>query len=1259
MSYTAKVNAQSLQLYLGICATGRAVASSTTLDTVAFGTIYNPRPSITFQPSDVGMPIAIVGGGPVDADMPPTNFVQGSLFHTTIAAYVSPTQVTLAAAPTTGIFNTGFATVILFRPCPFASDVSDVPTAFQFNSSIAPGTNDTLQFSVTRSLGGNEINPYIARFGALQLGQPVYFLSSDPAVGGIFGGYIDTLTTSSMPGVPSTPYSWSAQCVSYAALARRRVVPPAIPQVFTDAADTVFRKIVLDYCTDDGVSVSTTSAPIISIAAAVGANIGQLLDQVASLASDDTVAWYWTVDPWRNFVFTTRTATAAPWDVADGSDLFAGDTPYQQSVVQSHNQMANIAYSVGNQTLLNTLNVSLVGNGVAVTFNLPSNVGSAPIITLNSASQTVGVLGVDVGKDWYWAQGSAVITQDSGGAVLGTSDTLLVTYSPLVQAVAQSPNVGSLQSLQAIEGTSAQYEHVSTVSSPITPTNLLSMAEAYELEYGQPATTCQLYTLRPGLAAGQLQNIALPEAGIPSGAYLIATVQMTIFNNVILWQYTAFGGANIGDSLTPLVQFINRQTATLQIITPQVPITSAGIPSTSGNFAAGTSGAGGHPPLSFPSPVTAGHMIVVVGWRTGLGAGVSASDTQGNTYHNVIEAQGSPSPNGVVILYAFATANGPCTVTCATPPTSSPLNIVIAEIAGIDPDNPVDTSASNQATPPTLTVANQNNVVVTAMCMDSSANVPTVISPEILLGYVLGGGPASDGAGALAIVTAGTFTSSLASAATDPFYASVSFNRRASTSPPTQTTNVQGNPLGTVTNSLGALTSGDPVIGHGGSDVSIGSKTGVTTEFVTSSGAGTNGEPALWLTSGDLGAGTTGQLVPPGGSTGQVLTKNSGSDGDTEWATGGSSSPLTTKGDIFGFSSTDARIPVGTDGQVLTSDSSAAVGVSWKTPAAGGGIGVTVYSGLAGVSLSGATVYFSIGGGALASGTEADVSALMESSGTITGFGAKLSAALGTTLTVNNSVVLTWRKNGSATAVTCTITNPSTSAGDIAHSFTYAPGDLLSIQAVFTGTISVAPVWVMDASIGAASSGGGGSLPTSGWSSVNGILYNDFLTPQLLSFFQPPNGGLNWGFVKQSLAGIPYDFSCSIRFTQNNMLNNNAGDIGVYLTDGTKLIGFEVLELANSTPSLRVERMNSVTSDNGTVAGPTGNIMPFSVFSLRIVNDGVNRTFYYWNAGAWTQFYQEASGSFLTETGVGVGGLSVSGNPVVYVTGEVISWSLN
>lgn len=850
MSYTPQVNGSTLTLYLGICATGRATASSTTLDMVSFGTVYNPRPSITFQPSDVGMPIAIVGGGPVDADMPPTYFVQGALFHTTIAAYVSPTQVTLAAAPNTSIWNTGFATIILFRPCPFASDVANVPLQFQFNSSIAPGTNDTLQFSVLNSLGDVD-NPYVDRFGAIQLGQPVYLVSSDSSVGEIFGGYIDTLTTSSYPAV-DVPYCWSAKCASWEGLARRRVVPPAIPQSFTGVAgDVVFRKLVLDYLSNDGVAVSTSTAPDITLAAAVGANIGQLLDQVVSLISDETTQWYWTTDAWRTFILATRSATSAPWNVSNGDDLLAGSTPYQQSITQTHNQMANQVYAIGQNTLLNTLNATLVGNGTATTFNLPQNVGAAPTITLNSGAQTVGILGVDTGKNWYWAQGSAVITQDSGGVVLTPSDTLVVSYTPETAAVAQAPNVGSLQSLQAIEGTSANYEHSITVSQPILPDDLLAIATAYETEYGEPASTCQLYTLRPGLKTGQLQAINLAAAGIPSGNYLIATVQITLTGgNVLLWQYTAFGGANIGDSITPLIQFINRQTVgSLAVITPSTPITGPGtaIP---GTFASGPNEVLGVPqPLSFPGGVTKGNLLCVIVAGNNFNTTPVLTDTLGNSYTQAVSGHNAGFfPNWIHILYAIANATGANAVT-----SNGTGSMTICEISGVNALGPVDTTGSNSGSAPTLSVTNADNAVVTGMCMDSSASVPHVTSPEVLIGYTLGLGPASDGAGAVETVSAsGSFTSTLASSAGNPIYASVSFNRASPTSPPAQTTTVLANPQGTVTHSTGALTANLPVLGNGGGDVKIG---------------------------------VAGQLVPAGGTDGQFLGKNSSTDYDTSWQT--------------------------------------------------------------------------------------------------------------------------------------------------------------------------------------------------------------------------------------------------------------------------------------------------------------------------------------------------------------------------------------
>ena len=76
-----------------------------------------------------------------------------------------------------------------------------------------------------------------------------------------------------------------------------------------------------------------------------------------------------------------------------------------------------------------------------------------------------------------------------------------------------------------------------------------------------------------------------------------------------------------------------------------------------------------------------------------------------------------------------------------------------------------------------------------------------------------------------------------------------------------------------------------------------------------------------------------------GGTTGQVLKKNSNTDMDFIWSSdaSGMTNPMTTTGDTIYSSSgsTPARLGIGTTGQVLT----VASGVpSWATPAGGGGI---------------------------------------------------------------------------------------------------------------------------------------------------------------------------------------------------------------------------------------------------------------------------------------------------------------------------------
>lgn len=77
-----------------------------------------------------------------------------------------------------------------------------------------------------------------------------------------------------------------------------------------------------------------------------------------------------------------------------------------------------------------------------------------------------------------------------------------------------------------------------------------------------------------------------------------------------------------------------------------------------------------------------------------------------------------------------------------------------------------------------------------------------------------------------------------------------------------------------------------------------------------------------------------------GGTTGQVLAKNSNTDMDFIWVAQDDSnaiqnSIMDAKGDLIGATAADtpARLAVGTNGQVLTADSTAATGLAWATPA--------------------------------------------------------------------------------------------------------------------------------------------------------------------------------------------------------------------------------------------------------------------------------------------------------------------------------------
>ena len=87
-----------------------------------------------------------------------------------------------------------------------------------------------------------------------------------------------------------------------------------------------------------------------------------------------------------------------------------------------------------------------------------------------------------------------------------------------------------------------------------------------------------------------------------------------------------------------------------------------------------------------------------------------------------------------------------------------------------------------------------------------------------------------------------------------------------------------------------------------------------------------------------------------GGTTDQVLAKNSNTDLDFKWVAQDDSNAIQNaivdaKGDLISATAADtpARLAVGTDGHILTADSSTATGLKWSAPAGGIPAGTVIH----------------------------------------------------------------------------------------------------------------------------------------------------------------------------------------------------------------------------------------------------------------------------------------------------------------------------
>ncbi len=239
----------------------------------------------------------------------------------------------------------------------------------------------------------------------------------------------------------------------------------------------------------------------------------------------ELTGYVWTIDQNRILNF---------YEPSDPSNLtlntFDGDDQIEElRKRKSRANYRNVQYVTGGEELLDPTTESFKGYGASEggsnrTYTLRLPVGEVPTVKVNGTAKTVGINGVDGGKDWYWNKGSRDIVQDANATPLSTSDTLTVTYRALVPMIILGEDFAGIDARQAVEGGTGRYEALENRSDLYGHETADGLANALLRKYGNITEEINFTSYAP-LQSGRLARFNRP--GLRTvGDYLVTDVTL-------------------------------------------------------------------------------------------------------------------------------------------------------------------------------------------------------------------------------------------------------------------------------------------------------------------------------------------------------------------------------------------------------------------------------------------------------------------------------------------------------------------------------------------------------------------------------------------------------------------------------------------------------------------------------------------------------------------------------------------------------------
>lgn len=257
--------------------------------------------------------------------------------------------------------------------------------------------------------------------------------------------------------------------------------------------------------------------------------IATILDELST-----DVGFFWFVDYDKRLHFFSREHASAPFSIDEVNSAVR-----RARVRESRNNYRNTQILKGWKEVTNLLTERFTGDGEQTTFPLSFPIYQVPTITRNGQPQTVGIRGVETGRQWYWSKDQNEINQDQttigDGAdpklgEVNPAEVLEVTYIGTYSGITYQQDAAGVQARKAIEGGSGIYEAVDVDASleggEVVITRGAGMLRRYDLD-----AELSFETDVDGLDIGQLVTVDFPTLGLPNTEMLITSVRMTQVTN--------------------------------------------------------------------------------------------------------------------------------------------------------------------------------------------------------------------------------------------------------------------------------------------------------------------------------------------------------------------------------------------------------------------------------------------------------------------------------------------------------------------------------------------------------------------------------------------------------------------------------------------------------------------------------------------------------------------------------------------------------